>query len=104
MSEHPIKIGLVAVALSSLMIFALSLPAASALTPRDLSILPDNHTTDRFSGGQRICGDHICSDWQWSHMKNLLHRAQSNAGICAILESWHWCGETVNQPTNTKGN
>lgn len=101
MSNQKLKFGLVAVALSSIMLFSAALPAAKALTPRDLSVFPDSHTTDRFPGGQKICGDKLCSSWEWAHMKYLLHRAQSNPGICAILKTWKECGGPTTYATKT---
>ncbi len=97
MSKHQLEFGLVAVALSSIMLFAVALPAVYALTPRDFSILQDSHTTDRFPGGFKVCGDKVCSSWEWSHMKHLLHRAQSNPSICEDLRMWKACGDLTTQ-------
>lgn len=92
MSNHQLKIGLVAAALSTIMIFAVSLPAANALTPRDFSIESPTHHTDRFPGGQKICGDHLCSIAEWADMKKGLSHAQYVKNHCEELKSWKPCG------------
>ena len=93
MSNHQLKIGLVAAVLSTIMIFAVSLPAANALTTRDMSVFNDQHHTDRFPGGQKICGDHLCSTAEWTDMKVALSHAQYAKNHCDELKSWKACGE-----------
>ncbi len=50
------------------------LPSSSALTMR--SDFNDNHYTARYSGGQKICGDHICNPGEYSQMQQALSQAQ----------------------------
>ncbi len=91
MLNQKLRFGLTAVALSALVIVAVAVPSASALTPRDFQYLQDNHKTDRFPGGQHICGAHLCSPQQWSDMKSALGNAQRNPGQCASLKQWEAC-------------
>ena len=55
-------------------IVAVSIPAASALTSR--SNFNDNHYTALYSGGPRICGDHICAPGEYDKMQQALAQAQ----------------------------
>ncbi|MEO9276896.1 MAG: hypothetical protein ABI340_03820 [Nitrososphaera sp.] len=97
MSNPQLKFGLVAFVLSSMVALAVSIPAASALTPRDLSILNDAHHTERFPGGVKVCGDHVCSADEWSQMKHALRDAQRNPADCSQLKEWKACGVYVKQ-------
>ncbi|MDE1867342.1 MAG: hypothetical protein KGI08_06505 [Thaumarchaeota archaeon] len=85
------RFGLAAVMLSAIVIYAVATPSASALTPRDFKYLQDTHKTDRFLGGQYICGDHLCSPQEWSAMKQAIGSAQRNPGQCASLKQWEAC-------------
>ena len=94
MSNQQLKMGFVAMALSALMIFAATaLPAVNALTP---STVYDTrgHKTDRFPGGQHICGDKLCSADDWAKMKNALFKAQRNNSLCHELKVLEYCGQT----------
>lgn len=95
MSNRQLKFGLVAFVLSSMVALAVSIPAASALTPRDLSILNDAHHTERFPGGIKVCGDHVCSVDEWSQMKHALRDAQRNHTECPQLKEWKSCGQYI---------
>jgi len=102
MSNQQVKIGLVALALSAIMVFAATaLPAVNALTP---STVYDTrgHKTDRFPGGQHICGEKLCSVGEWAMMKNSLHKAQGDPNKCAELKGWKYCGEPINVPKTSK--
>lgn len=102
MSNQQIKIGLVALALSAIMVFAAALPAVNALTP---STVYERYSqkTDRFPGGQHICGDTLCSPDSWSKMKQTLLMAQHDPTKCAELRGWMYCGEPTMMPkTSTK--
>jgi hypothetical protein len=90
MSKQQLKIGLLAAVMSAVMVFAVSLPAASALTPRDFTYSTTSHT-DRFPGGQKICGDHLCSIHEWGKMKKALEEAQRDPTICKELIQWKSC-------------
>jgi hypothetical protein len=96
MSKQQLKIGLVALALSAIMVFAAALPAVNALTP---SSVYDRYSqkTDRFPGGQHICGDKLCSSGDWAKMKHALQLAQRDPNKCKELRGWMYCG----QPTTT---
>ncbi|MDE1763503.1 MAG: hypothetical protein KGH88_04565 [Thaumarchaeota archaeon] len=91
MLNQKLRFGLTAVALSALVIYAVAIPSASALTPRDFQYLNDNHKTDRFPGGQHVCGDHLCTPQEWSAMKQSLGTAQRNPGECSQLKQWEAC-------------
>jgi len=95
MVNQKLHIGLVAVALSSILVFAVAIPAANALTPRDFQYFNDNHKTDRFLGGPYVCGDHICSADEWSAMKQDLRKAQRDPSACTQLKDWKICGAPV---------
>lgn len=99
MSNRQLKFGLIAFVLSSIIVFAVSLPAASALTQRDFTYLNDRHHTDRFPGGQKVCGDHLCTVQEWSDMKKALQDSQRNNSACEDLKQWRACGEGSNQPS-----
>jgi hypothetical protein len=102
MSNQQIKIGLVALALSTIMVFAATLPAVNALTP---STVYDRFSqkTDRFPGGQHICGESLCSPDSWAKMKQTLHVAQRDPSKCNELRGWMYCGEsTIIPKTSSK--
>ena len=101
MSNRKLHLGLIAGMLSTIMIFAVALPAANALTARDFRFLDDRHTTDRFPGGQKVCGDHLCTSGEYSKMKRMLHDAERNPMECADLKNWKECGAT-NTKSSTK--
>lgn len=96
MVNQKLQIGLAAVVLSSIMVFAAALPAANALTPRDFQYLNDNHKTDRFPGGQHVCGDHLCSADEWGKMKQAIRESQRHPGECDELKKWEPCEPTTN--------
>lgn len=101
MSNQHIKIGLVALALSTIMVFAAALPAVSALTP---STVYERYSqkTDRFPGGQHICGDTLCSPDSWAKMKQALHMAQRDPNKCGELKGWMYCGApTMTMPKSS---
>ncbi|HKU33517.1 MAG TPA: hypothetical protein VJR22_06700 [Candidatus Nitrosotalea sp.] len=91
MLNQKLRFGLAAVALSALVIYAVAVPSASALTPRDFQYLNDNHKTDRFPGGQHVCGDHLCTPQEWSAMKQAIGSAQRNPSECSELKQWQAC-------------
>ncbi len=91
MLNQKVRFGMAAVALSALVIYAFAIPSASALTPRDFKYLQDNHKTDRFPGGQHVCGDHLCSAEEWGMMKQSLRAAQRMPGECSELKQWEAC-------------
>jgi hypothetical protein len=98
MANQKLHVGLIAVALSSIMVFAVALPAANALTPRDFQYLQDNHKTEMYPGGQHVCGDHLCSADDWGKMKQALRTAQRDPSTCTQLKEWKPC-----QPSTTSG-
>ena len=102
MSNQKLHLGLFAEALSSLMIFAVALPAANALTPRDFGYFDDRHTTDRFTGGQKVCGDKLCTAGEWSKMKRAMHFAERNPSECKELKNWKSCGSIAAEKPSTK--
>jgi hypothetical protein len=59
-----------------------TLPAASALTQR--TNFNDNHYTALFSGGPRVCGDHICAPGEYDKMQKELAQAQMKGKTGAI--------------------
>jgi hypothetical protein len=85
---------LVAIILSLTIIFSVTLPAVSALTPRDVSIIKDYIITDKYAGGQRVCGDHLCSASEWNAMKHALQTHIHKSITCQDLKKWKAC-ETV---------
>ena len=100
MSNQQIKIGLVALALSTIMVFAATLPAVSALTPSTVYDI-FSEKTDRFPGGQHICGESLCSPDSWAKMKQALHVAQRDPNKCDELRGWMYCGEPTITPKNS---
>ena len=102
MSNQQLKLGLASLALTAIMVFAVAaLPVVNALTP---STIYDtrNHKTDRFPGGQHICGETLCTPDQWAKMKYSLHVAQRDPNKCKELEGWMYCGEPIVVPKTTK--
>jgi hypothetical protein len=73
-------LGLIAIAISSILTLSVALPAAYALTQRD--DFSDNHTTFRFLGGQKICGGHLCSSVDYSKHLKQMYDAQRSAAVC----------------------
>ena len=73
-------IGLLAIAISSIVALSITLPAATALTQRDN--FDDSHTTARYLGGQKICGDHMCKPGQYDKQLRILNDAQHAAAKC----------------------
>jgi hypothetical protein len=51
-----------------------TLPVANALTSRNN--FNDNHYTALYSGGPRICGDHVCASGEYDKMQQGLSQAQ----------------------------
>ena len=92
MLNRQLKFGLIAFVLSSMIALAVSIPAASALTPRDFTIENNSHHTERFPGGVKICGDHVCSVDEWSQMRHAMQDAQRNPSECSQLKEWKHCG------------
>ena len=72
--------GLLAIAISSIVALSITLPAATALTQRDN--FDDSHTTARFLGGQKICGDHLCKHGEYDKQLQQLNDAQHAAAKC----------------------
>ena len=73
-------LGLIAIAISSILALSAALPAASALTQRDN--FSDSHTTFRYLGGQKICGEKLCSTIIYDkHLKQMFD-AQRSAAVC----------------------
>ena len=72
--------GLLAIAISSIVALSITLPAATALMQRDN--FDDSHTTDRFLGGPKICGDHICKHGEYGKHIQQLNDAQHAAAKC----------------------
>jgi hypothetical protein len=73
-------VGLLAIAISSILALSITLPAATALTQRDN--FDDNHTTARFLGGLKICGDHICKHGEYDKQLKQINDAQHAAAKC----------------------
>ncbi len=73
-------LGLLAVAISSILALSVTLPAAYALTQRNN--YDDSHTTARFLGGIKICGDHICKPGEHNKMVIAMNEAQHAAAKC----------------------
>ncbi len=72
--------GLLAMAISSILVLSATLPAASALIQRtDFS---DNHTTARFLGGVKVCGEHLCKPGEYNKMLKAMFDAQLTAAKC----------------------
>lgn len=91
MLNQKLLFGLAVAALMSMVIYTAAVPSASALTPRDFSYQEDAHKTDRFPGGQNICGDHLCTPQQWSAMNQAIGSAQRHPGECSSLKQWEAC-------------
>ncbi len=101
MSNQQIKIGLVALALTTIMVFAAALPAVNALTP---STVYEKYSqkTDRTPGGQNICGETLCSPDSWAKMKQMLLDAQRDPSKCSELKGWMYCGQPImSMPKNS---
>jgi len=73
-------VGLLAIAISSLVALSITLPAATALMQRDN--FDDSHTTARFIGGIKICGDHVCKHGEYDRQLQQLNDAQHAAAKC----------------------
>lgn len=74
------QIGLLAIAISSILALSITLPAAAALTQRDN--FDDSHTTAIYLGGQKICGDHLCKHGEYDKQVKYLNDAQHAAAKC----------------------
>ena len=72
--------GLLAIAISSIVALSITLPAATALTQRDN--FNDSHTTARFLGGMKICGDHMCKHGEYDKQLKQMNDAQHAAAKC----------------------
>lgn len=82
--------GLLAIAISSIVALSITLPAATALTQRDN--FDDSHTTTRYLGGQKICGDQLCKPGQYDKHLQELNDAQHAAAKCrAALAAGQKC-------------
>ena len=102
MSSQQYRIGLVALTLVAVLVFAAALPAVSALTPSTV-YGRYQQKTDRFPGGQHICGESLCAPDQWAKMKNFLHVAQRDPNVCPQLRDWIACNQPATSPnTSTK--
>ncbi len=88
---------LVAIVLSAIVVLAVTLPAANALTPSTV-YGRYQQKTDLYPGGQHICGEKLCSAQEWSAMKKQLHSAQSNPSKCTELKAWMYCGQSITTP------
>ena len=83
-------IGLLVMAISSIVALSITLPAATALTQRDN--FDDNHTTTIYLGGQKICGDHLCKHGEYDKQLKMLNDAQHAAAKCrAALAAGQKC-------------
>ena len=71
--------GLLAIVISSILALSITVPAATALTQRDN--FDDSHTTARFLGGQKICGDHMCKTGEYDKQLKRLNDAQHSLAI-----------------------
>jgi hypothetical protein len=99
MLKQKLRFGLAVAALLSVMIWIVAVPSVSALTPRDFTYQEDAHKTDRFPGGQYICGDQLCTPHQWSAMNQAIGASQHNPNIClSSLKQWEAC----TPPSQTK--
>ena len=101
MSNQQAKLGLVAFVLVAILVFAAALPAVSALTPSSI-YWRYSQKTDRFPGGQHVCGDKLCSPDQWAKMKNDLRKAQFDPSRCPQLRAWVSCNEAITAPSTSK--
>ncbi len=77
-------LGLFAVAVSSILAMSVTLPAAYALMQRDN--FDDSHTTARFLGGVKICGDHICKPGESDKMLKAMFDHQHDAAKCRAAQ------------------
>ncbi|MDE1770640.1 MAG: hypothetical protein KGI28_08840 [Thaumarchaeota archaeon] len=100
MSNQQYKIGLVALTLVAVLVFAAALPAVSALTPSTV-YGRYQQKTDLYPGGQHICGETLCAPDQWAKMKNKLHVAQRDPNVCNELKGWMFCGQPIVVPKTT---
>jgi len=83
-------LGLLAIAISSILALSITLPAASALTQRNN--FDDSHTTVRFLGGPKICGDHLCKHGEYDKKLKEMNNAQHAAAKCrAALQQGKKC-------------
>ncbi len=73
-------LGLIAIAISSILALSVTLPAAYALTQRDS--FNDSHTTFRYLGGQKICGEKLCSAISYDKHLKQMYDAQRSAAMC----------------------
>jgi len=73
-------LGLIAIAISSILTLSVALPAASALTQRNN--FDDSHTTARLLGGVKICGEHICHPSEHDKQLKAMNIAQYAAAKC----------------------
>jgi hypothetical protein len=94
MVNQKLHIGFIALALTSILVFAVALPAANALTPRNFQYFNNNHKTDLYPGGPYVCGDKVCTADEWSKMSQDVRKAQRDPTVCAQLKSWMPCGST----------
>ncbi len=103
MSNQHIKIGLVALALATIMVFATAMPAVNALTPSSV-YAKYSQKTDRTAGGQHICGQVLCSPNTWSKMSQKLLDAQRDPSKCMdSLKGWMYCTQpAMSMPKNSK--
>ena len=101
MLNQQIKLGLVALTLVAVLVFAAALPAVNALTPSTV-YGRYSQKTDRFPGGQHICGETLCAPDQWAKMKNALHVAQRDPNQCKELKAWMFCGQPIIVPKTSK--
>lgn len=85
---------LVALVLSAIVVLAVALPAANALTPSTV-YGRYQQKTDLYPGGQHICGEKLCSAQEWSAMKKQLDTAQSSPTKCSELKAWMYCGQPM---------
>jgi len=93
MVNQKLHIGLIAVALSSIVVLAVALPDANALTPRNFQYYNNNHVTATYQGsGPYVCGDKVCSSDEWSKMRHDLRVAQRDLTTCPQLKEWMACG------------
>ena len=100
MSNQQIRIGLVALVLTVIMVFAAALPAVNALTPSTV-YSRFQQKTDLYPGGQHICGEKLCSPDVWAQMKQSLHVAQRNPDVCTELKGWQYCGQHIVVPNTS---
>jgi len=100
MSNQHTKLGLVALTLAVIMVFAAALPAVNALTPSTI-YGRYSQKTDSYPGGQHVCGEKLCAPDQWAKMKKALHVAQRDPDHCKELIGWMYCGQPIVVPKTT---